>query len=203
MTKSRALILFVIAVFLLSFLAGCNASANAGVDTAQSGNDGPPPAGGTNTTSPTDQINDINIAGAWRSDIGSVTYFYEDGTGRTEGDDGIYEFTWRVVSLTDAAADSLRGYRVREHYRVLSVTAEDEGINWGGNFDVQMTDGWSAEGYILVLTFDDIQIPFDYALNTDGQDKLMLNTGPLGEILAPRPNLEIRLQWVTLTRESP
>jgi len=147
-----------------------------------------------------EEISDISIVGAWRSEIGSVTHFYEDGTGRTEGDDGIHEFSWRAISLTEAAADSLRGYRVREYYRVLSDTPE--GIHWGGNFDAPMTDGWSAKGYILVLTFDGIPIPFDYAFNMDGLDKLFLNTGPLGEILAPRPNLEIRLQWITLTRES-
>jgi hypothetical protein len=145
-------------------------------------------------------INDVSIVGAWISETGSVTHFYEDDTGRTESDDGIYEFSWRVVSLTEAAKDSLRGYRVRDFYRVLSDTPE--GIHWGGNLDAPMTDGWSAEGYILVLNFDGIQIPFDYAFSMDGRDKLILNTGSLGEILAPRPNIEIRFQWVTLTRES-
>jgi hypothetical protein len=315
MTKSRTLILVIVAVFMLSFLAGCNASANESVNTAQSGADKLPPAGDIGTSPPVDQIvqgelrnmtvddvrllaenagpdltmedlrefavddfgdglygyrvilgvdpynllvasddmqtvlytsfynplhggihgdntsvsldiryydigkfitdgtqelvrqlpgsveiNDINIVGTWKSEIGSVTYFYEDSTGTTEGDDGIYGFSWRVISLTDAAADSLRGYRVREYYRILSDTPE--GIHWGGNIDAPMTDGWSAEGYILVLTFDDIEIPFDYAFSMDGRDKLLLNTGALGEILSPRPNIEIRFQWVALTRES-
>ena len=147
-----------------------------------------------------EKINDINIVGTWISATGSVTNFYEDGTGKTEVDDGIYGFSWRVVSLTEAAADSLRGYRVLEYYRVLSDTPE--GIHWGGNVDVPMTDGWSAEGYIIVLTFDGIDIPFDYALIIDGLDKLVLNTGPLGESLAPIPNLENRLQWVVFERAS-
>ena len=314
MTKSRTLILVIVAIFMLSLLAGCNTSANASVDTAQPGNAGPQSAGETNVTPPAEQLvqnelrnmtvddvrsiaenigpgltmddlreyavddfgnglygyrvilgaqpynllvasedmenvlytrfynpldggmfgdnasvtidiryydvdkfiadgtqelvrqlpgaeanYDIDIVGAWRSEFGSVTHFYEDGTGRTEGDDDSSEFTWSVISLTDAAADSLRGYRVREYLRVLSETPE--GIHWGGDLGVPMTYGWSGEGFILVLNFDGIPIQFDYAFNMDGRDKFFLNTGPLGEVLVPKQNLEIRLQWITLTRE--
>ena len=43
-----------------------------------------------------------DLVGTWKAETGYTTHFYHDGTGITEGNDGTYEFTWEITSLTSA-----------------------------------------------------------------------------------------------------
>jgi len=45
------------------------------------------------------------VVGTWSADEQNITtHLYQNGTGRTENDDGIHEFTWEVISYADALA---------------------------------------------------------------------------------------------------
>jgi hypothetical protein len=148
----------------------------------------------------------IEIIGTWIAETGSVTHFYQDGTGRTEDDAGIHGFTWEVMSLTYAIEQrreflAFGEFRVFEYLRTISYNAEGSGISWGlDDQDASDPDDWVIEGYVLVLAFDGIWRSYDFALFPEGRDTLKINAMNLGEILSPVVNVPARLEWITFTR---
>ena len=147
-------------------------------------------------------LEESDLVGSWRSDTGNATHFYQDGKGKTEGDDGVYEFVWNVMNLADAFLQS-RDSDLRQYMRILSDSATDLGIPWGVDSQVDPSpDGWRYDGYIITMTFDGIDHTFDFAFSIDGQDSLILNTGPLGQRFSPEQSVSERLLWVTYTKEN-
>ena len=53
------------------------------------------------------------LVGSWRSETGSATHFYQDGTGKNEDADGEHEFAWETISIKEAVE---RGSDVREYF---------------------------------------------------------------------------------------
>jgi hypothetical protein len=157
--------------------------------------------------------------GTWASEVGSLTHFYEDGTGRTENGD-IWEFTWEDARFVEIEA-------AREHFSTvlgglveIGALSEDDldefesalfehqqrfmdeeitfdefreyAFGWFDNFDVR----------VLFLTFRDIDPPvirqeFVYVLD---EDSLHIFTGPFGRFFSMEPNINLRLSWSTLAR---
>ena len=150
-----------------------------------------------------------DIIGTWRAETDSVTHFYQDGTGITEDDAGIHEFTWEIMSLAYAFEQRrdflLFGeFRVFDVFRHLALVAEEQGIAWGsGNQDASPfdEDEWVLNGYILVLMFDGIDRVFDFPLSFEGRDTLMINAMNMGQFLSPTANILMRFEWITFTRE--
>jgi len=177
-TKMHSLVLIAVALTMMYFLVACN-SRNS------------------------DETAKPDIGGTWRTTSGSVVHFYQDGTGKTEDEQGTHEFTWEVVGLNDAISQR-RGFRFREHYRTLSDSAERSNTSWGsweiGGLDDTRPDDWGTGDYVVALTFTDIDIPFDFAFTLEGRDNLIINTMNLGQLLAPQANIDLRFEWITFTR---
>ena len=153
-------------------------------------------------TSKTISLEESDLVGTWRSDTGNTTDFYQDGKGKTEGDDGIYAFTWKITSSA-VALETPRAFRVFEYTKILSDSASDYGISWGiEDIAVANPNDWNMLGYVLSLTFDGIDYKFDFAFILDEQDNLIINTGPFGQRLSPEQDLLKRLEWVTFTKEN-
>ena len=134
---------------------------------------------------------DYSLLGTWKSETGSVTHFYQDGNGRTVDRNGEHEFTWAVVSLSDAAR--YRYSLMREHDIILSVYGEEH-VNTVGQV------GWGEDDYIVLLTFDDFPFILEFPFSFENRDTLTKNTMPMGRIFSIYPNVPLRLQWITLTR---
>jgi|GEM_PF-5324192 len=140
-----------------------------------------------------DEVGDINIVGTWSSDMGGVTHFYEDGTGRTVDDTGEHDFAWEIISLKEAVE---RKSAIREYMRV--VYGEDAANPYG-------EDAWGEDDYLISLTvddltFDDAPLPLDFPYTMENQDTMTINTMQFGQILSPTMNLPLRFVWITLTR---
>jgi len=146
---------------------------------------------------------EISITGRWMSETGNVTLFYQDGRGRTEDDNGLHWFTWEIVNLNDAISQR-RGFRIREFYRTVYESAESSGISWGswdiGDLNENRPDDWGTGDYVIALTFEGVDIPFDFAFTFNGQDAMIINTMNLGQLLSPQANVDMRFEWVTYNR---
>ena len=146
-----------------------------------------------------------NIVGTWRAATGSTVYFSDDGTGKTEDDYGIHEFAWEVVSMNDVMP-TRREFRVRQFYGTLSDSAKSADISWGsrdmGNPTENRPDEWGMGDYVVALTFNGTDSPFDFAFTMDGRDTMIINAMDIGQILSPQPNTDMRFEWIAFTKES-
>jgi len=80
-------------------------------------------------------VTDI-VVGTWSAEEHNVTtHLYQDGTGRTENDDGIHEFTWEVMSLAEATRQR------NEHLTELSY--------WRNTFEQQGKSEQEIEDWII------------------------------------------------------
>ena len=128
------------------------------------------------------------LVGSWSSETGSITHLFGDGTGRTEDNAGIHEFTWESISLSSAIERV--GVRIREYIRVV----------YGEEYTNTIRDAdWGKDDYLLLLNFDGVPFPLDFPYTLEG-DTLTINTMSFGQILSPTQNLPIRLTWVALTK---
>ena len=152
------------------------------------------------TANKSEKTAEEKIIGTWRADASDVTYFIQDGTGRTEFGEDVYEFTWEMTSVNDAF-ERRREFSVFEYMKILYASAEERGILWGMDPQTIAPDEWSGEGYILALTFDGIDHLFDFAFNFDGADSFIINAGHLGQTLSPKSNFSERFEWITFTRD--
>ena len=144
-----------------------------------------------------------NILGTWKAETGGITHFYQDGTGETEGNDGVYGFTWKITSFA-VAAKQLREYDVFNVIRMLSESAASLDIPWGVDIENELgPDGYIGKGYILTLVFDDIayDITFDFAFVLEGEDTLRVNIGRLGQSLSPEQDISAIFEWITFSKE--
>ena len=95
---------------------------------------------------------DEALVGAWRSETGSVTHFYRDGTGRTVDDAGEHEFTWEIISLSD----TIIMHRYARILDSLRSVYGDEHVNAFGEA------GWGEDDFLIFLTFDHVPNPRDF-----------------------------------------
>jgi len=139
--------------------------------------------------------------GAWRIETENVTVFFEDGTGTTATVfvEDAYEFTWEIISLTDALKRP-REFRIMEFLLPLSESAAELDIPWGiDDLDAARSGDGVGDGYILLLNFEGIDLVFEYPFIIDQHETLIINTGTFGQILSPETNLLIRFEWIGLT----
>ena len=138
--------------------------------------------------------------GVWRVLTESITVFLEDGTGSTTTAyaEDPYEFTWEIISLTDALKRP-QEFRILEYLIPLSESAAELDISWGIDDpdSIRLGDG-AGDGYILLLGFEGIDLVFEYPFIINPHEVLMINTGIYGQVLSPENNLQIRFEWTGL-----
>ena len=145
-----------------------------------------------------------NIVGRWKAETGSITHFYEDGTGKTEVNDSVYDFIWKTASFADVAKRAIQ-YSVFNYLGILSESAASLGIPWGVDVENDIgPDGIIGVGNVLSLVFDDIaaDMTFDFAFVLEGDDVLRVNIGSQGQSFSPESDIENRFKWVAFRKES-
>ena len=130
----------------------------------------------------------LSMVGTWESETGSISRFFQDGTGTTADDSGVHEFDWEIFTLSEMVE---RRSNVREFFR--SVYSE-EIVN------TFHEDGWGESDYLLSLKFDEIPFPLDFPFTMEERDTLVVNAMNIGQLLSPTPNPDLRFDWVAFTK---